>query len=41
MTPVKIKMSSCIPGELVNVKIISSDKKNLFSSQITEKNKVA
>ena len=41
MTPVRIETNSCIPGELVNVKIISSDKKNLFSSHITQKNKVA
>ena len=41
MTPVIFKTNSCQPGELVNVKIKSFNKKNLFGIYINNKIKAA
>jgi tRNA A37 methylthiotransferase MiaB len=41
MTPVIFESDNCKPGELVEVKIISYNQKNLFGSDKNEKEKAA
>ena len=41
MTPVIFQSDNCAPGELVNVKITSFDKNNLFGFHKNDKEKAA
>ncbi len=41
MTPVIINSSSCNPGEIIKVKIVSSNQNSLFGEHIIAKTKAA
>ena len=41
MTPVIINSSSCNPGEIIKVKIVSSNQSSLFGEHIIAKTKAA